>query len=104
MCRHWNPGLRAGCNETRAEDVSARESANFCEWFLLNRDAFHSTNKEQEAQSAYTQLGALFENDGITSDTVSTKQHSRQELENLFKNDPDEVDEEHLPESDQKDA
>jgi len=104
MCRHWNPGLRTGCNETRAEDVSVRESANFCEWFFLNRDAFHSTNKEQEAQSAYRQLDALFENDGITTDTVSTKQHSRQELGNLFNNDPGEIDEEHPPESDRKDA
>jgi len=104
MCKNWNPRLRTGCNETRAEDVSARDSANFCEWFFLNRDAFHSTNKERETQSAHTQLDALFENDGMTSDIVSTKQHSRQELENLFNNDPGEVDEEHPPESDQKDA
>jgi len=104
MCRHWNPGLRAGCNETRAEDVSARENENFCEWFLLNRNAFHSTNKEQETQSAHRQLDALFKNDGITTDTASTKQHSRQELENLFNNDLGEIDEEHSPESDRKDA
>ena len=104
MCRHWNPRLRTGCNEPRAEDVSARHSANFCEWFFLNRDAFHSTNKEQETQSAYTKLGALFENDGIISDAVSTKQHNRQELENLFNNDPGELSEEHPPESDLKDA
>lgn len=104
MCRHWNPRLRTGCNETRAEDVSARDSANFCEWFFLNRDAFHSTNKEQEAQIAHTQLDALFENDGITSDTVTTKLHSRQNLENLFINDPGELSEEHPPESDLKDA
>ena len=104
MCRHWNPRLRTGCNETRAEDVSARDSANFCEWFFLNRDAFHSKNKEQDTQLAYTHLDALFENDGITSDTVTTKQHSRQKLENLFNNDPGEFSEEHLPESDLKDA
>ena len=104
MCRHWNPRLRTGCNETRAEDVSARDSANFCEWFFLNRDAFHSKNKEQDAQLAYTHLDALFENDGITSDTVTTKQHSRQKLENLFNNDPGELSEEHPPESDLKDA
>jgi hypothetical protein len=71
MCRHWNPRLQTGCNETRAEDVSARDSANFCEWFFLNRDAFHSTNKEQETQSAYNQLDALFKNDGITSDKIT---------------------------------
>ena len=104
MCRHWNPRLRTGCNETRAEDVSARDSANFCEWFFLNRDAFHSKNKEQDTQLAYTHLDALFENDGITSDTVTTKQHSRQKLENLFNNDPDGLSEEHPPESDLKDA
>ena len=98
MCRHWNPRLQTGCNETRAEDVGARESANFCEWFLLNRNAFHSTNKEQETQSAHRQLDALFENDGITTDTASTKQHSRQKLENLFNNDSGEIDEEHPPE------
>ena len=104
MCRHWNPRLRTGCNETRAEDVSARDSANFCEWFFLNRDAFHSTNMEQDTQSAHTQLDALFENDGITYDTVSKKQHNRQELENLFNNDPADVNEEHPRESDLKDA
>ena len=98
MCRHWNPGLRTGCNETRAEDVNARESANFCEWFLLNRDAFHSTRKESETQSAHRQLDALFENDGITTDVTSTKENSRQKLENLFNNDPGEIDEEYLPE------
>ena len=104
MCRHWNPRLRTGCNETRAEDVSARDSANFCEWFFLNRDAFHSKNKEHDTQLAYTHLDALFENDGITSDTVTTKQHSRQKLENLFNNDLGELSEEHPPESDLKDA
>ena len=104
MCRHWNPRLRIGCNETRAEDVSARDSANFCEWFFLNRDAFHSTNMEQDTQSAHTQLDALFENDGITSDTGSTKQHNRQELENLFNKDPTNLNEKHPRESGQKDA
>ena len=98
MCRHWNPGLRTGCNETRAEEVSARQTANFCEWFLLNRDAFHSINKEQKTQSAHRQLNALFETDGITTDTERTKQHSRQELETLFNNDPGEIDEEYPPE------
>ena len=57
---HWNPTLRTGCNETRAEDVSARDSANFCEWFFLDRDAFHSKNKEQDTQLAYTQSGRTF--------------------------------------------
>ena len=104
MCKHWSPRLRTGCNETRAEDVSARESANFCEWFLLSRDAFHSTNKKQEVQSAYTQLDELFENDGLTADTTSTEQHIRKELEDLFNNNTGEIDEEHHPESDQKDA
>ena len=104
MCRHWNPRLRVGCNETRAEDVSARDSANFCEWFFLNRDAFHSTNKEQETQSAYAKLDALFENDRATSDAVSIKQHGCQELENLFNNDLGEASEEYPLESDLKDA
>ena len=88
----------------RAEDISARDSANFCDWFFLNNDAFDSVNKEHETQSAYTRLDALFENDGITSDIARTKEHSRQELDNLFNNDQDEVDEEHPQEADQKDA
>ena len=104
MCTHWNPGLRTGCKETRAEDISARENANFCEWFLLNRDAFDPTTKNQEAHSAHRQLDALFENDGATVNTTSTKQQSREELENLFNNDLGEIDDGHARESIRKDA
>ncbi len=33
LCQFDNSTLRSDCNEPRAESVSDREKANFCDWF-----------------------------------------------------------------------
>jgi hypothetical protein len=35
-CRFYLSGAKGDCSETRAEPVSDKERANFCDWFSLN--------------------------------------------------------------------
>ena len=81
MCKHWNPKLRIGCDETRAEEVSELEKANFCEWFLPKPDVFRSDKKNREANK---ELDALFGKGNLATGTFSKDQSARQELEDLF--------------------
>ena len=82
LCQNWNPTLRTSCNEIRAEDVTDREKANFCNWFDPRPDAYQVQN-EQELQSARTQLNSLF-GDNSAKYTSSAEQNTEQQLEELF--------------------
>jgi hypothetical protein len=72
-----------GCNETRAEDVSDHEKANFCNWFEPGADAYQAKN-EREPQSTRAQLDSLF-GDGVANNIASAEQDPGQRLEELFR-------------------
>ena len=104
MCRQWNPKFQTGCDETRAGDVSARETINFCEWFVPISGALHERNQTKMAQSVQIQLDELFSKASIVTDTVSIEDRTRQELKDLFNKIPGEVDGENPAGSDHKDG
>ena len=59
MCRHFAPNRLDQCLEERAEDVSNRELANFCDWFDPVPDAFSRTQGTGD-DAAKAALAALF--------------------------------------------
>ena len=82
QCQHFNPRLRADCDEPRAESHSEREKANFCDWFkpqvgLSAIERPHQRDDERE------QLASLFSSVDKSADTGE----SPQTLDELFKKD-----------------
>lgn len=58
QCRHFDPRYHNACREERAEVPRERDHANFCDWFLLNPDAYSGGGVVNAA--ARTELEALF--------------------------------------------
>lgn len=58
MCEFHEPKWRTGCREERAEDVSDRRRANFCEYFKPQPHAF--TGEGNATARARAELDALF--------------------------------------------
>ncbi len=86
LCIHFDPRVSGQCREDRAETVSDKTRANFCEWFKPRADAFQPAGTDQAAQ-ARAALAALF---GETADTPAEPSPdpatvARQRLEDLFK-------------------
>jgi len=59
MCTFFVPGRQFGCREERAEDVSKKESANFCDWFKPN-PAAHRPPDSARTNAARSSLEQLF--------------------------------------------
>ena len=87
QCQHFNPRLRADCDEPRAESHSEREKANFCDWFKLRREFVESGEKAPSADHQ-TELDTLF---GTDAGATETPLDTRTQLDDLFgasSNDP----------------
>lgn len=59
LCRHYQPGISDECTEDRAEAVTDKERANFCDYFEpahLNAESI----KPSAEQQALSELQALF--------------------------------------------
>lgn len=74
---------RGGCNESRAEDVSDKECANFCDYFKLVNVAlntktikFHDKQKSDEAKAKFAELFG----DPIAEEGNTDKEHTPAEL------------------------
>ncbi len=80
QCQHFNPRLRADCDEPRAESYSEREKANFCDWFKLRREFVEPGETTQPADHQ-TELDTLFGTDAGVTETPSD---SRTQLDDLF--------------------
>ena len=80
QCQHFNPRLRADCDEPRAESHSEREKANFCDWLKLRRE-FVEPGEEAPSVDHQTELKTLF---GTNAGATETLPDSRTELEDLF--------------------
>ena len=83
-CSHWNPKLRISCEETRAEEVKDRETANFCQWFTTTSKVHQSQIESASAQAARDQLTNLFSHDGAASNVSDSRTNTHEELEQLF--------------------
>jgi hypothetical protein len=57
MCKEFDG--RNSCSETRAEDVTDREKANFCDYFSPSGKVFAIASRQKE-RDAKVQLAALF--------------------------------------------
>ncbi len=58
MCEFHEPKWRSGCREERAEDVSDRTRANFCEYFKPRPNA--AVGSDDTAARARAELDILF--------------------------------------------
>ena len=80
QCQHFNPRLRADCDEPRAESHSEREKANFCDWFKLRRE-FVEPGEKAPSVNHQTELNTLF---GANAGVTETPSNSRTQLDDLF--------------------
>lgn len=58
-CSHYDSSASDGCREDRADFILAKERANFCDYFKVNRNAYNPAD-QQEAAQARAKLAALF--------------------------------------------
>jgi len=82
MCRFYDPKLRQGCREDRAEHVQEKLRANFCEYFQPKPDAYEAVD-DAPTRDARASLDALFGSD--RGNPAADPDSPRSELENLFK-------------------
>ena len=80
QCQHFNPRLRADCDEPRAESYSEREKANFCDWHKLRRE-FVEPSEKAPSVDHQTELNTLF---GANAGVTETPSNSRTQLDDLF--------------------
>jgi hypothetical protein len=87
MCRYYDTGVAKSCREPVAEEVSNKERANFCGWFMPRAGA-HVPGNERPAAAAKEALDALF--GGPSTKAGDAAADARRELEDLFRpRDPD---------------
>ncbi|MGF1547940.1 MAG: hypothetical protein ACFCUG_11500 [Thiotrichales bacterium] len=88
MCVHFNARVSGQCNEDRAEDVSDKTRANFCDYFKPRPDAYRAADTSQR-QSARAALDALFGDTPVVAPspepTLSAAEQTRRRLDELFK-------------------
>jgi hypothetical protein len=58
-CKHFSPSLTSSCNEDRADFISERENANFCDFFIPSPASFRSSDR-QKSGDARAKLAELF--------------------------------------------
>lgn len=70
-CKNYAPNLADSCSEDRAESVSDKEKANFCDFFNVNPSAY---NEKDGAAAAATKasLAELFGEETESEDKVAT--------------------------------
>ena len=93
MCEFFDPQITQGCHEPMAEEIKEKERANFCNYFQLRPNAFQPV-ETGTTDKAHTELDALF-GTALDEDTArpadagssapSDSDHTREELEHLFK-------------------
>ena len=91
LCENYDPKLAGSCQEDRAEEVSDKERANFCDYFSPQPDAYHPRD-DSEKLLARAQLEALFGDNPSRDDAATPRQTNsrsatdtaREELEKLF--------------------
>jgi len=80
MCLYFDPRLQFGCREDRAEDVTKKDAANFCDWFRPN-PAAHEPPDTARADASRAKLDTLF---GGSGDSPDGGDPARKALDDLF--------------------
>ena len=83
MCEFFDPGVRRGCKEPIADEVSDRERANFCGYLIPMAGAGPGEGDGAE-RAARAELDELF---GLTSsrpDSAGDEDEARRRLDELF--------------------
>ncbi|WP_250658078.1 hypothetical protein [Alkalimarinus coralli] len=89
LCKEYNPSVSQACNEDLAEEVTDKESANFCDYFSPNPHAYTASQQSKKRQ-AEDELARLFGEEPVTSETETEEtnetksQKALSELEALF--------------------
>ncbi|MGI9283944.1 MAG: hypothetical protein ACR2P1_00995 [Pseudomonadales bacterium] len=85
MCQSYAPNLSDGCSEERAEEVTDKERANFCDYFSPMTNVY----KAKESPDSTEQLDDLFGDSDAPSTTADQSEaaKARAELDNLFSKD-----------------
>ncbi len=94
LCINYKPSVADACREDRAEAVTDKERANFCDYFSPRPEAFEAGAISDDAK-AWQQLAELFgdespENSAEGSDNnqpLSDSDAALSELEKLFNKD-----------------
>jgi hypothetical protein len=71
MCKEFDG--RGACNEPNAEDVSNRETANFCAYFSPSERA-HKAFVKQKSQDAKAKFNALFGDEAVVNPTEQAEE------------------------------
>ena len=83
MCEFFDPGVRRGCKEPVAEEVSDRERANFCGYFTPVAGLGPGA-EDGSSQTARAELGTFF---GLPSSSTASPDdagEARRRLDELF--------------------
>lgn len=77
-CKHYSANVSDNCKEDRAEAVTSKETANFCDFFIASTTAFKGRDTS-EAEIAKKKLAELF-GDSPTS-PIQTENNDGEESE-----------------------
>lgn len=86
LCEHYCPNLSDACVEDRAEQVTNKETANFCDYFKPIDIGVQNVGVSQRSH-AESELAALFGDEQPTAEHSSQSEADRvkAELDALFK-------------------
>lgn len=81
QCQFYDVNVAKHCRETVAEEVRDKQRANFCDYFVLNDQAY---KPQPAATSSINALKELF-GGSASSTTGGSSDHARKALDDLFK-------------------
>ena len=90
MCEFFDPGVRRGCKEPVADEVSDRERANFCGYFTPVAGVGPGVGPgagDGAARAARTELDALFGLPSSVPHSAGDEDEARRRLDELFGDD-----------------
>lgn len=58
-CKFYSTGSHNDCRESSAENVRDKEKANFCDYFVINKD-LNTSNEKSKSDAARDAFNALF--------------------------------------------
>jgi len=83
MCVSYDPAVIKACCEDDADEIRAKERANFCDYFKLAENTFDADRAALEQQAA-TQLHGLFGDDVGSDAKESSDDPAMRAAEDLF--------------------
>ena len=83
MCEFFDPGVRRGCREPVAEEVSDRERANFCGYFTPVAGADPGV-EDGASRAARAELDRLFDLPSPGAAAPGDADEARRRLDELF--------------------